>query len=55
MEDDQEAFAAWQESHKENCKLNSSGSAPSMEPAGGRRIFERSIEKRGVRYMSYKR
>ena len=53
MEDDQEAFSAWQESHKLNCRLNYSGSAPSMEPAGAKRIFERSIEKRGVRYMSF--
>ena len=49
MEDDQEAFSAWQESHKLNCRLNYSSSAPSMEPAGAKRIFERSIEKRGVR------
>ena len=53
MEDDQGAFSAWQESHKLNCRLNYSGSAPSMEPAGAKRIFERAIEKRGVRYMSF--
>ena len=40
-------------SHKEQCKLNHSGSAGAMEVTGVTRIFNRSIEKRGLRYTKF--
>ena len=33
------AFKLWRESHE--CKINHEGSAPSMEPAGALKIFQR--------------
>ena len=45
------AFKLWRESHE--CKINYEGSAPSMEPAGALKIFQRSIKNRGLGYIHY--
>ena len=45
------AFKLWRESHE--CKINYESSAPSMEPAGALKIFQRSIKNRGLRYIDY--
>ena len=39
--------------HQESCKVNYSGTAPAMEVEGAKRMFERSIVKRNLRYTSY--
>jgi len=44
-------YQSFKASH--NCKINYSGSAPSMEPKGAKRIFKRSIEKYRLRYTGY--
>lgn len=41
-------YNEWKASH--NCKINHTGSANSMETAGGVRIFERSLATRGLKY-----
>ena len=46
-------FLTWYESHKSFCSANHEGTAPMMEVEGTVRIFQRSIEKRNVRYMEY--
>ena len=48
-----ESLNAWKGSHKNICKLNNEGTAPAKEAVGVQRIFERSIEERGVRYTDY--
>ena len=49
-----EDFEVWHKEHKKaDCKLNYSGSAPSMETEGAKRIFQRSVDNRKARYMSY--
>ena len=53
LKDNVEALNAWMENHKEHCKINHVGSAPSMEAAGAKVIFERSVDARGVRYTKY--
>ena len=47
LQDNEQGLVAWKTSHQEVCKLNFSGTAPVMEPEGAKRIFERSIQKRG--------
>ena len=42
------AYNKWKATH--NCSVNYNGSAPGMECAGAKRIFERSQEKHGLRY-----
>ena len=39
--------------HRKNCPLNHSGSAGVMEVTGATRIFDRSVEKRELRYTEY--
>ena len=51
LQDNEQGLVAWKTSHQEVCKLNSS--APAMEPEGAKRIFELSIQKRGMRYMKF--
>lgn len=51
IKNDPESYNLWRESHI--CSINYEGSAPSMEPAGALRIFKRSIENRGLRYIHY--
>ena len=53
MEGDNNALELWKKNHKGYCKLNHQGSAPSMEPEGVKRIFERSMLKHNVRYMGF--
>ena len=52
---DEKTLKLWKETHIEQngCKINHVGSAPSMETEGVIRIFQRSIEKRRGRYLSY--
>ena len=35
------------------CRVNFQGSAPSMESEGAKRVFQRSIEKNGLRYTEF--
>ena len=46
-------FDVWYEGHKQNCVANYEGSAPMMEVVGAKRIFERSITSRKLRYIKY--
>ena len=50
-----EDFALWHTEHTESgkCEKNHTGSAPSMEPEGAKRIFRRSEEKNHLRYIKY--
>lgn len=50
---DQNAYDKWMKSHQAHCKLNHIGSAGAMEITGVTRIFNRSIEKRGLRYTKF--
>ena len=50
-EDDLAAYNLWKSYHE--CSVNYTGSAPNMEPVAAKRIFERSVEKYGLRYMDY--
>ena len=47
-ETDPDQYDRWKESHC--CTLNYNGSAPGMETVGTKRIFERSLDKRKLRY-----
>lgn len=50
----EDEFGQWFDQHSvTDCTMNHNGTAPAMECVGAKRIFERSIEKRGVRYMEY--
>ena len=53
MKENPEQLEEWQKSHKEWCNLNYTGSAPAMEVEGAKRIFERSVVKRHLRYTTY--
>ena len=44
-------YTKWQAEHK--CKISHEGSAASMEPAGARRIWGRSVANRKLKYTSY--
>ncbi|XP_071964136.1 uncharacterized protein [Antedon mediterranea] len=44
-------YIRWKANHK--CKINHIGSAGSMEPAGARRIWGRSMATRKLKYTSY--
>ena len=46
-----EEYQTWKKEH--DCQLNHTGSAGSMEASGAVRIFSRSVEKRGLRYVNY--
>lgn len=46
-------FTSWYSSHKETCSMNHMASAPMMEVAGAKAIFERSVPKYGIRYLEY--
>ena len=50
---DKVAFDAWKSNHNASCSANYVGSAPGMEAEGAVRIFGRSVEKYGVRYLHY--
>ena len=46
-----EEYNEWKLTHK--CRLNHTGSAGSMESIGSVRVFERSVEKRNLKYCEY--
>ena len=46
-----EEYNKWKLTHK--CRLNHTGSAGSMESIGSVRVFERSVEKRNLKYCEY--
>ena len=46
-------FDKWKILHEPSCKANHEGSAGSMEVVGALRIFQRSVEKYGARYINY--
>ncbi|XP_070579632.1 uncharacterized protein [Ptychodera flava] len=46
-------YVAWFIEHEPNCQINHEGSAKSMEEAGARVLFERSLQKYNVRYTQY--
>ena len=46
-----EEYNEWKLTHK--CRLNHTGSAGSMESQGSVRVFERSVEKRNLKYCEY--
>ena len=46
-------FEEWNKIHQESCKVNYSGTAPAMEVEGGKRMFERVVGKRNLRYTPY--
>lgn len=48
-----EMYEKWYKKHKKVCTINHVGSAGAMEVTGAERIFNRSIEKRGLRYTEY--
>ena len=45
-----EQYERWKASHVSVCGINYQGSAPGMECEGAKRIFDRSIERHGLRY-----
>ena len=46
-------YQKWFRIHKKNCRINHVGSAGAMEVTGARRIFARSVQKRGLNYTEY--
>ena len=52
-DDDTLENSAWKIDHKSKCKTNFEGSAPALEPEGGRRIVERFVEGNKLRYIEY--
>ena len=48
-----EEYDRWYEIHKVDCTLNCVGSAGSMEVTGAKRIFNRSLITRKMRYTKY--
>ena len=50
---DKIAFDKWKIDHEASCKSKYKGFAGGMEAAGATKMFQRSVEKHGVRYVSY--
>ena len=48
-----DAYEMWLAEHSPHCGKNYEGSAPAMEPAGVKQIFNKSVEERGLRYVNY--
>ena len=46
-------FENWWEIHKHVCEVNFHGSSSAMDPEGCLRIFQRSIDKYGARYVEF--
>ncbi|XP_052128327.1 uncharacterized protein LOC113205481 isoform X2 [Frankliniella occidentalis] len=46
-------YTDWLESHKPNCTINHTGSSGAMEAIGVVRIFERSLQRGGVKFKTY--
>ena len=53
MQESREEKRIWQADHAGKCKANYTGSAPSMETEGVKRIFQRSEEKHKLQYTEY--
>ena len=53
LKDDPQKLEDWLGTHKESCPVNYTGTAPAMEVEGAKRMFERSITNRNIRYTSY--
>ena len=43
-------YPEWEEEHKESCQINHQKSSGSMESSGDVAIFNRSVQKHGLRY-----
>ena len=46
-------FDEWWEGHQHDCEANFHGSSNAMDPDGCLQIFQRSVEKHGVRYQQF--
>ena len=46
-------YKQWEVTHQPKCKKTHDGSAPSMEPAGAIRIFQRSEAQNNLQYLGY--
>ena len=46
-------FAEWEAGHQESCHINTTVSAPAMETEAVVRLWNRSIEQRGLKYVTY--
>ena len=53
LKDDPQKLEEWLGTHEESCPVNYTGTAPVMEVEGAKRMFERSITNRNIRYTSY--
>ena len=51
--ENKEVYNKWKATHEPDCSAIYTGSAPGMESEGATRIFGRSVEKHGVRYLQY--
>ena len=47
----EEGFSVWYMKHKDACAAKYEGCVPMMEVEGTKRMFQRSIESRNVRYL----
>ena len=50
---DPEVYQKWYDTHKDNCRINHTGSSQSMEPAAAKRIWSRSVKKRKLCYTTF--
>lgn len=50
---DTDEYTEWYEQHQEQCFANHSGSACKMEVDAVKKMFSRSIQKFGVKYLNY--
>ena len=50
---DPEVYQKWYDTHKDNCRINHTGSSQSMEPAAAKRIWSRSVENRKLCYTTF--
>jgi hypothetical protein len=53
LKNEPQRLEEWKNEHNDSCTVNYSGTAPAMEVEGAKRMFERSIEIRNLRYTSY--
>ena len=51
LDKESEAYKNWYAKHESTCSVNHKGSSGEMESSGASKIFHRSIEKRGLKYM----
>ena len=49
--DNPDQYEKWKADHI--CKMNYKGSAGNMEPVGAKRMWDRSVEKNGLRYITF--